>query len=543
MQKLVFMIIGELGIGSCCWTNIGYLKAVLDQLPHFVETAVEFCDIVSLEQKVKKVIKEGYKYYCFSVLQYNYLDCLQYTKEIKSLYPEAVCIWGNLQAVSNAQYIMKNHLEVDFITIGEGELTLAELVKRLVEGADLSLCRGIYYRQEGHVVFTGRRELISDLDSLPFPDRSFIPIKYRNPIYMLQIPVFASRGCMGTCTFCDAKVISTDSSGKSCVRTRSISNVISELRIIRKDFQNPCVYFMDSTFSPNSKDAYIRLEELYHEIKESDIALHFFMNMRAEQFNDRFLVSLKKLQKVGLKYLFVGFESGNADDLKLYGKRATLEDNRNALNYLKKFGFLDIRSSFGFDFGFINFNPYSTIRTLRKNFEFLTEDGLPTTIYHLTSALRITSSSPISKIIYKDGLLIGDPDLPITDPYAYMYQDLDIFHILEVLRKIADQIAFRDYYREIDYYSIYQHYSQEYEDRYLKYKGALFDYMHVNKERILWIYQMILDCTEVGKEMPMELEEQVVELTQYNMEQSDKLNRLIRWMNHFILREKTQIRK
>ncbi len=44
------MIIGELGIGSCCWTNIGYLKAVLDQLPHFVETAVEFCDIVSLER-------------------------------------------------------------------------------------------------------------------------------------------------------------------------------------------------------------------------------------------------------------------------------------------------------------------------------------------------------------------------------------------------------------------------------------------------------------------------------------------------------------
>ena len=426
MQKLVFMIVGELGPGSCCWTNIGYLKAVLDREVNTVSTSVRYCEVAAMWETVEEVVAEGNTYYCFSVLQHNFLDCLAYTEEVKALCPKSICIWGNIQASFHGEYILKNYPAVDFISVGEGEQTLVELIGKLTRGIEVSHCKGIYYRQKDNVVFSGARELISNLDELPFPDRSFIPIKYRSPVSMLQIPVFASRGCMGTCTFCDARVINVDSHGRSCVRTRTIRNVISEIHAIKQEFQSSCIYFMDSTFCADSQNAYIRLDELYSELKASGLDIHFFMNLRAEQFDERLITSLNQLRQVGLKYLFVGFESGSSDDLKLYGKRATIQDNENAVKYLHRSGFLDILSPFGFDFGFINFNPYSTIKTLWENFEFLEKEGLPTNIYHLTNALQITSSTPITKKLRKDGLLTNYSDIPICDPYAYQFNDYRI---------------------------------------------------------------------------------------------------------------------
>ena len=541
MQKLVFMIVGELGPGSCCWTNIGYLKAALDRGIDTISTSVRYCEIAAMRETVEAVVEEGNTYYCFSVLQHNFLDCLAFTKEVKALCPKSICIWGNIQASFHGEYILKNYSVVDFISVGEGELTLVELIGKLTRGLAVSQCKGIYYREKDNVVFSGSRELITDLDALPFPDRSFIPVKYRSPISMLQIPVFASRGCMGTCTFCDAKVINVDSQGKPCVRTRTIRNVISEINAIKQEFQSSCIYFMDSTFCADSQNAYIRLDELYDELNESGLNIYFFMNLRAEQFDDRLINSLNQLRKVGLKFLFVGFESGSPDDLKLYGKRATLRDNINAVEYLHKGGFLDINSSFGFDFGFINFNPYSTIKTLWENFEFLAKEGLPTTIYHLTNALQITSSTPITKKLRKDGLLTNCSDTPICDPFAYRFSDYHIAAILKLLQNISRKIAFRDFYRTIDYYSLYRDQTSDYDTLYMQYKSTLLYYMRINKKEILDIYHVILECTESGRDLPNDLEQQIMALSHYNLEQGNAINYMLRRMNHYILRQNERV--
>ena len=540
MQKLVFMIVGELGPGSCCWTNIGYLKAMLDREVDTVVTSVRYCEIASIRETVKEVTAEGNTYYCFSVLQHNYLDCLEYAKAIKSQCSKSVCIWGNIMATFHAEYILKNYPEVDFISVGEGELTLVELIGKLTRGLEVSQCKGIYYRIQDRVVFSGCRELISNLDEIPFPDRSFIPEKYRNPISMLQIPVFASRGCLGTCTFCDARVINTNLQGRACVRTRTIRNVIAEIKAIKQEFQNLCIYFMDSTFCTDTQNAYIRLEELYDELRESGLDINFFMNLRAEQFDDRLVESLKQLKNVGLKFLFVGFESGSQDDLKLYGKRATRQDNINALEHLRKSGFLNIASPFGFDFGFINFNPYSTIKKLWENYEFLSKEGLPTTIYHLTSILQITSSTPITKKLQRDGLLTDCSDGPICDPYAYKFKDQRVFNIWELLRNILNRIHFQDFYRTIDYYSLYRNQTFDYDSLYLQYKSTLSDYMEMNKKEILGIYRSILECTESGSDMPYDLERQIMALSRYNLEQGRIINFMLRRMNHHILRRDKQ---
>lgn len=515
---------------------IGYLKAALDREKELVFTSVRYCESSAMQKTVEELVAQENTYYCFSVLQHNYLDCLAYTKAVKDLCPESLCIWGNIQAAFHAEYILKKYSEVDYICAGEGELTLVELIRMLTKGLELSSCKGIYYRDGESIIYTGFRELISDLDALPFPDRSFIPVKYRNPISMLQIPVFASRGCMGTCTFCDARVINVDAQGKSCVRTRSIKNVISELHAVKQEFKNSCIYFMDSTFCPDSQNAYIRLEELYEELKASGLDIHFFMNLRAEQFDDRLMKSLKRLRTVGLKYLFVGFESGNSDDLKLYGKRATIIDNIKAVDYLYENGFLDKNNSFGFDFGFINFNPYSSIQSLHENLSFLSKEGLPTTIFHLISVLQITSSTPITRKLQMDGLLSGCTDGPICEPYAYVFKNPEVLHILQILREVAQKIEFKDFYRSIDRYSLYFGLSTEYDEIYQQYKTSLSAYMDMNKRVTLEIYHAILEQNETGGDVQKSLEQQSTILSQYNIEKGKVINRMLRRMNYYIMR-------
>ncbi|GJM70755.1 hypothetical protein HMSSN036_29710 [Paenibacillus macerans] len=44
------------------------------------------------------------------------------------------------------------------------------------------------------------------------------------------------------------------------------------------------------------------------------------MNLRAEQITPEVVTCMKKLKKVGLGKVFIGLESFNEFDLKLYGK-------------------------------------------------------------------------------------------------------------------------------------------------------------------------------------------------------------------------------
>src|SRR5262249_42332845 len=67
----------------------------------------------------------------------------------------------------------------DVVVIGEGELTLAELVPRLRDNpsADLRDVQGIAYRgADGEVARTDPRPLIGNLDAQPFPDRKAIDL-------------------------------------------------------------------------------------------------------------------------------------------------------------------------------------------------------------------------------------------------------------------------------------------------------------------------------------------------------------------------------
>ncbi|MCE8422965.1 MAG: cobalamin-dependent protein, partial [Candidatus Methanoperedens sp.] len=93
--------------------------------------------------------------------------------------------------------------DFDAVVTGEGEMTMLEIVKRYLDGSDLSDVKGVYIKGET----AGRREYIEELDAIPHPARDL----YENRKYMQYwhkkfgytcAPLITSRGCPYSCDYC-----------------------------------------------------------------------------------------------------------------------------------------------------------------------------------------------------------------------------------------------------------------------------------------------------------------------------------------------------
>lgn len=139
----------------------------------------------------------------------------------------------------------------DYVVVGEGELTAAELVSALGSSADLSRVLGLGYMVNGEFILNPPRPLVKDLDSLPMPDWDLIaPRNYRiAPILSSAkafpiAPVVTSRGCPFDCTFCAGKSIW----GKT-YRYREAVPVVDEIEMLMKDYGVREIFMGDDNFN------------------------------------------------------------------------------------------------------------------------------------------------------------------------------------------------------------------------------------------------------------------------------------------------------
>jgi anaerobic magnesium-protoporphyrin IX monomethyl ester cyclase len=186
----------------------------------------------------------------------------------------------------------------------------------------LSLSKGTYYRENGKIIKNEYRELVVDLDTLDFPDRSFCDENHT------VFNVIGSRGCYGGCTYCESNCIFAFNHGPR-VRTRSMKNMLDEIESIVFKGSYAYIGFADYTFSTDNQNSMARLEELYEGIVERKFNIQFSLFARAEQITDEYITLLLKLREVGLDRILVGLEFATSEELKLYKKTASLAENMN----------------------------------------------------------------------------------------------------------------------------------------------------------------------------------------------------------------------
>ena len=163
----------------------------------------------------------------------------EYAFRARQVLPESVLIIGGPHANACKNLLLSEIPELDFVVVGEGEITFYELVN-LLKNKIISWDRrensiaGLYYRtKDGQIAQNSERNLAENLDDLPAPMPDLMNVEpYWSGYYSHNIvcqktkktwPVMFSRGCPFKCIFCHS-IFSKK------IRFRSIESITEEVK-------------------------------------------------------------------------------------------------------------------------------------------------------------------------------------------------------------------------------------------------------------------------------------------------------------------------
>ncbi len=192
---------------------------------------------------------------------------------------------------------------VDAICRGEGEFPFLELADGLEKAKDITKIKNLWIKVNGRVYKNELRDLIEDLDMLPFPDRELLN-KYNHYKKKLRRFILAGRGCPYQCSYCFNHSYNKlyQNKGK-IVRKRSVDNVIKELKFIKRTYQPRRFQFVDDIFILDEKWV-LDLCDAY----KKDIAVPFIACVRVNLVREEIVKALKEAGCITVVY---AIESGN----------------------------------------------------------------------------------------------------------------------------------------------------------------------------------------------------------------------------------------
>ena len=208
---------------------------------------------------------------------------------------------------------------IDAVARGEYDYTVRDLALALQDGTELSNVRGLTYRYNGEIITNPDRELIQDVDELPFVSEVYKRhLNVEDYFYSItqypEVAIITGRGCPYQCTYC---VWPQTITGHG-YRKRSVKNVADEFEFISRELpQVKEVFIEDDTLTVDQRRSLKLSEEL---IKRGN-KLPFTANSRADISYE----TLHNLRNAGLRLVCVGFESGDQEILDNIKKKITLD--------------------------------------------------------------------------------------------------------------------------------------------------------------------------------------------------------------------------
>ncbi|MEE9201426.1 MAG: cobalamin-dependent protein, partial [Candidatus Brocadiales bacterium] len=139
-----------------------------------------------------------------TTMSLNISSAFELARAIKSLDKKIWVIAGGAHPTVAPEHMLSDN-NIDAIVIGEGEVTLLELVDAIETGSEFEEIKSIGFRRNGDNIYTHRRELIPDLSKLPLPAYDLISTERYDAPYSTRKPLASmvrSRGCIFKCTFC-----------------------------------------------------------------------------------------------------------------------------------------------------------------------------------------------------------------------------------------------------------------------------------------------------------------------------------------------------
>ena len=295
----------------------------------------------------------------FSATTSGFLDGYELAEQIKQINDEITIVFGGVHISSIGASLLNDYPAIDFLCLGEGELSMAELA---VGGAPASI-PGIVRRDMDGPVENSSREHIPELDLLPFPAYEKLkgfPKGYSLPLFSYALTpgatMVTSRGCPYRCSFCDRSVF------KQGFRYNSAEYVYEHIRYLRKRFGVRHVNIYDDLFTANRK----RIAELCELLISDPPGMQFNCAVRVGHCDDELLEMLKR---AGFLQLSLGIETGDPDLMKVHKPGVYLHEVQDTVRRIQREG---LRAKGLFMMGL----PGETPETIRKTSDLVISLGL-----------------------------------------------------------------------------------------------------------------------------------------------------------------------
>lgn len=236
---------------------------------------------------------------CFTG-QHNWV--LHVSKKLKDWNSELSVLVGGIHPTFFPEII--EHKQIDFVCRGEGEYPVRGLLDFFEGKRELHSINGISYKTGDQVHHNPVEDLIADLDTLPFPDRSIYYNRYPQLKNSPMKYFLSSRGCPYKCSFCCNVTYTELYKGKGrWVRQKSVEYFIDEIKDVRSKYPLKSLRIDDEIFILNRE-----WTERFLERYRKEIGLPFWINVYANLLNEGIVL---KLKEAGCHYVSFSLETGN----------------------------------------------------------------------------------------------------------------------------------------------------------------------------------------------------------------------------------------
>jgi len=333
---------------------------------------------------------------------YKYVKDVSFA--VKEAFPDIkIIVGGGLGAAGD---VVLRNTGVDVVVLGEGDVTVKEVVERFSRNETLEGVAGILFKDRGEVIRTPERRVILSMDTLKYPAFHLVDMKrysidvrkyvttfrnFKDPdkrlfekkrsLSMIRMPL--SRGCIARCTFCYR--LNTGH------RHFSLSYIGDYLEYMINTFGVNVFSFGDECFAPNKAWNMKFIEEL----KRRKIDIMFqILGMRVDTVDYDILRAYKEAGCFMIEY---GIESGSQKMLDMMEKRVKVQQNIDVALWTRKAGiFMSPNLVLGM--------PGETESTIKENIAFLKKISYGPTCYQYSFAFAVPGS-PLYEYAKLTGLL------------------------------------------------------------------------------------------------------------------------------------------
>ncbi len=432
--------------------GMAYLASALLEKGFTVDVIEPLVLGLSEEDVLRRIAEKKPRVVGLNALTPTFAKTVSMARDVREQFPHIITIVGGTHPTLSyrgavkgpAAGILDEHSWFDFVCVGEGELTIIELMNFLkkydydrgkildhIKEADPIL--GIVYREygsEGRGIFTGERPFV-DLDILPAPARHLLPMEryVPFPVQYRRLPVvhmFVSRGCPWKCTFC-----CTPYTWGAEVRFRSPQKVVDEIKQVMRDFGAKEISFWDDTFTANPK----WLTELCDLIVAEKLDIIWSCFGRA---NDMTPALAAKMREGGCWEIFFGIESVNQESLNVIKKGLSPAITRRAAKICHEVG-IEMRGLFMLGL------PMETPEKAEKTVDFAIELDLDYAQFTMTTPHKGTDLYTAAK---QYGMMIDEDSSRNTQNEAVFIPDgyRDAAQLNETVKRAYRRFYFRPSY-------------------------------------------------------------------------------------------------